>query len=333
MGATQPRLAFHHDLLLYGSDREFVDTVVPFLCEGVASAEGVVVCCRPRTAGLVRGELGEDARITYLDYEDTYNTPIGAIAVYQQLVDGFLAAGHGRVRVIAEAAYDRTTDERLEWARYEAVANRAMESYPVSAICLYDTRQVPADLLGCARSTHPRFITGTQHLANPDYVSPAEFLRKTTRVDADPVEVDPPDLEVAKVADLDELRLQLELTLLRTTHMAPHAADLVLAVNEVATNAIRYGRPPVGVCVWVRPDRCVCTVTDGGAGVRDPFAGYIWPGALSKLLPTHGMGLWLARRLCQRVDIIDGAHGCTVRLIIHRGSPPARSSTTEVPAT
>jgi hypothetical protein len=55
-------------------------------------------------------------------------------------------------------------------------------------------------------------------------------------------------------------------------------------------------------------------------GFRDPFAGYIWPGALSKL-PTHGMGLWLVRRLCDRVDILNIPDECTIRLTVLRRHP------------
>jgi anti-sigma regulatory factor (Ser/Thr protein kinase) len=94
----------------------------------------------------------------------------------------------------------------------------------------------------------------------------------------------------------------------------------------VVTNAIRYGRPPVGVRLWARSGQFVCTVTDHGDGVTDPFAGYIWPGSREHI-PTRGVGLWLARRLCDRVDVFDGPTapgGTTVRLIIRDDSPGHR---------
>ena len=310
--------AFNHHLFLHGSDEELVGTVVPFLRAGVEAGDGVVVCCRHRTAGVLLDALGYELQIAYLDYDDTYNTPIAAIAAYQELVDSFLSAGAQHVRVTAEAVYDRSLDERREWARYEAVGNHAMEAYPVSAICLYDTRLVPADLLAVGRLTHPSLIVDATTSSNPDYMPPAEFLQHTDQALPDPVEADPPDLDMATVSGLDDLRTELELCLFRTTHMAHETADLILAVNEVAANAIRHGAPPVSVRLWVRPGRCVCTITDHGSGITDPFAGYIWPGALNKP-PTHGMGLWLARRLCDHVDIVNHPDGCTVRLTIERG--------------
>jgi len=318
MNGVETASRFSHRLLLHGSDQELLRTVVPFLQAGIRAGEGVVVCCRPPTTGLVRRTLGPAHPVVYLDYGETYTTPIGAIAAFQGLVDEYLSAGTNRVRVLAEAVYDRTPQERLEWARYEAVANRAMGPYPVSAICLYDTRLVPTDLLALGRRTHPTLVTRNRCTTNPEFVQPADFLQQTTQSTPDPVEAEPPDLEVTKIDDFDELRTQLELCLFQTTHMAHEAADMVLAANEAATNARRHGRPPVTVRLWVRPDRCVCTVTDHGPGIHDPFAGYIWPGTLSTL-PTNGMGLWLARRLCDHVHIVNNTDGCTIRLIVQRG--------------
>jgi anti-sigma regulatory factor (Ser/Thr protein kinase) len=317
MDASPTGSAFSHQVVFHGSDDELLQVVVPFCAAGAGSDQQVLVCCRPPTTQLLQRALGPGHQVTYLDYEATYSTPIAAIAAYQELIDGYLSAGADSVRVVAEAVYDRTADERAEWSRYEAVANHAMQAYPVSAVCLYDTRRVPEDLLTLARRTHPAVLTMTGDGTNPEYMDPALFLRETNQAAPEPLETEPPDLEISKVADLDELRLQLELCLFQTTHMAREAADLVLAANEVATNALRYGRPPVRLRLWVRADRCLCTITDRGPGIHDPFAGYIWPGALSHP-PTHGMGLWLARRLCDRVDIVDGPDTCTVRLVIQR---------------
>lgn len=314
----RPRTAFNHHLLLHGSDDELLGTVVPFLRAGVRADQGVVVCCRADTTALLQRGLGMDGRVVYLDHDETYTTPIGAIAAYQQLIDSYLVSGSEHVRVVAEAVYDRAPDQRVEWSRYEAVANYAMEPYPVSAVCLYDTRRTPTDMLEVAGATHPTLISGTTYVDNPGYIQPAEFLRLTNPPLSDPLEDKPPDLEITDVTDLDEVRRQFKACLFRTTHMAHEATDVVLAANEIVTNGIRHGQPPVTVRLWVQPSRCVCTVTDQGTGIGDPFAGYIWPGSLSKMA-THGMGLWLARRHCDRVDFLEGHDGFTVRLIIKRG--------------
>jgi len=303
---------------MHDSDDQLLDTAVPFLMAGLDSGESAVVCCTPPTADLLRRELDGDPRVAFLDYEATYSTPVGAIAAYQEIVDRYVAAGAHHVRAVGEATADGCVDDRVDWARYESVANRAMEQYPLSALCTYDRRVLPPDVLAYGRLTHPVLADRDRRTQNPDYVEPVDFMRRTARTLPEPEESEAPDLEVSPLLGLDDLRLRIEACLLATTTMTQETADLVLAVNEMATNAIRHGRPPVSVRLWVRPHRLVCTVTDHGDGVADPFAGYIWPGAHGRA-PVRGMGLWVARRLCDRVDMVTGPAGFTVRLVIERG--------------
>jgi len=313
--------AFSHDVLIHDSDDQLLDTVVPFLRVGFDAGESAVVCCTSPTTGLLQRELGQDPRVAFLDYEATYSTPIGAIAAYQEIVDSYVAAGAQHVRVVGEATSKGCVDDRLDWARYEAVANRALEHYPMSAVCTYDRRVLPPDVLAYGRLTHPMLVDGDRRTGNPDFVDPGDFLRRTGRHHPEPEESGDPDLEVDPLGTLDDLRMRIEACLLRTTHMTQEAADLLLAVNELATNAIRHGEPPVSIRLWVSSDRLVCTLTDHGPGVSDPFAGYIWPGAHGRM-PVRGMGLWVARRLCDRLDLVTTPTGFTVRLVIERGHTP-----------
>jgi len=309
---------FSHDVLIHDSDNQLLDTVVPFLQAGMEAGESAVVCCTPSTTALLQDELGQDPRVSFLDYESTYSTPIAAIAAYQEIADNYVAAGAHHVRVIGEATSEGCVDDRVDWARYEAVANRALEKYPMSAICTYDKRVLSPDVLAYGRLTHPTLVDRVRRRPNPDFVDPADFLRYTARTHPEPEELSDPDLEVTPLRSLEDLRTRIEECLLRTTHMTQEAADLLLAVNELATNAVRHGAPPVSVRLWVGSDRLVCTVTDHGDGVSDPFAGYVWPGAHGQM-PVRGMGLWVARRLCDRLDLVLGPAGFTVRLVIERG--------------
>lgn len=87
-------------------------------------------------------------------------------------------------------------------------------------------------------------------------------------------------------------------------------ADLVLAVNEVLTNALVHGGPPVLLHLYPAGDTWVCHVQDGGRVALDPLTGTTSPAALSE----DGYGLWLARQLCADVDISTHASGTHVRL-------------------
>ena len=90
-------------------------------------------------------------------------------------------------------------------------------------------------------------------------------------------------------------------------------ADLVFAVNEVATNAVRHAD---GICtthVWRDGDTVVaelsCTSSlDAVAGRMRPS-----PDALA------GRGLWLVNQLCDLVELRSGHGGTTVRLHVREG--------------
>ncbi len=99
--------------------------------------------------------------------------------------------------------------------------------------------------------------------------------------------------------------------------------DFLIAMDEMTSNAVRHGQPPVDVRLWISSDRVVCTITDRGPGWGDPFAGY--GPAHGEDLSHGGMGLWLARQLFDHVDISAGTNDMTVRLTtrIRRGEPRA----------
>ncbi len=72
------------------------------------------------------------------------------------------------------------------------------------------------------------------------------------------------------------------------------AQDLVLVASELATNGIRYGRPPTIVELLQHEDRFLLTVADHDLGSEPRIAGDRPPG-------EGGFGLQIARRLA--VDV------------------------------
>jgi len=86
--------------------------------------------------------------------------------------------------------------------------------------------------------------------------------------------------------------------------------DLVLAAHEVAANAHLHGGGSATLRTWTDDGEFLCEVADCGCGMPDPEAGTAPPS------PTQigGRGLWLARQLCDRVQVRTGADGTVVRL-------------------
>ena len=94
--------------------------------------------------------------------------------------------------------------------------------------------------------------------------------------------------------------------------MPQRVAGLVLALSEVATNALVHGGGSATVLVHARPEAVVVDVRDHGPGAgagaadRPPV-----PESLS------GRGLWLADQVCDHMEVIGSVTGTVVRLVMN----------------
>jgi serine/threonine-protein kinase RsbW len=89
-----------------------------------------------------------------------------------------------------------------------------------------------------------------------------------------------------------------------------HVGDFVVAVNEVATNAVRYGSADADLRLWVDGGEVVAEVCDQGDWHPKEPPGKTAPGPDSE----GGMGLWVTRLICSAVHITTGRGGTVVRL-------------------
>jgi anti-sigma regulatory factor (Ser/Thr protein kinase) len=300
-----------HDALFFSSPDELATATVPFVQEGLAAGDVVVVTASPATADVVRTAVDDD-RVRVLPRDAAYGrrTP-AAVTAFRRLTDELAATGARRVRVLGEIDFGRTEREQLEWQRYEAVLNDALADRPLWGLCLFDTTRLPEPVLVSVARTHPTVVTGRSRTPNPRFVDPAAYLRGLP-VPEEPLQSGVPRLAVDDVADPIALRHALAAELASVGGPREVVEDFLLAVDETTSNAVRHGAPPVGLRLWTSADRVVCTVTDHGPGLDDPFAGY--GPAHGQDLSRGGMGVWLARQLCDHVDISSGPDGVTVRL-------------------
>jgi anti-sigma regulatory factor (Ser/Thr protein kinase) len=123
-------------------------------------------------------------------------------------------------------------------------------------------------------------------------------------------------LALDDVRDLRAARSKIRSALSTATLPLSAAEGFLVAVSEVATNALVHGRVPVRIRVWVSGAQVVCTVTDRGAGFdgRDP--GLRHPDEDD--LAPGGRGLWIARQLCDALLAGPTPEGFTVTLQLDR---------------
>ena len=310
-----------HRALIGASDAALVDGAVAFVQAGIDRGEPVVVACTEVTTELLQKALADRPEVVWVDWDDVYdNGPAAAITAVRRLGERYRVDGVPVVRLVLEPFAGPDPDTWREWQRYDAVLDHQLHEAellgddPLQVLCLCDTRRVPEPLVAAARATHPFLQVDGEEQSNPDHVDAEEYLLGLP-VPAEPLESTEPLLRADGVRDLRGLRRDLTQRATDATlppGSGPALEDFLLAVDEMTTNALRHGRPPVDLRLWAGEKRLVCTITDHGAGLQDPFIGY--GPAHGADLSLGGMGLWLARQLCDHVDITTAEDGVRVRL-------------------
>lgn len=297
---------FEHDALLYDGTDDFVEHLVPFVRDGIAQDEAVLAVTSQANAGALREALGADAgRVDFHDSTVWYASPGRAFGAYADYVAG---TGGRRLRAIGEPVWPVGWDEGVEeWARYESVLNVAFADARAWIVCPYDTTSQSDSILEHARHTHPTLHDRGERAPHDAYVEPRRFWAALDESPPPPV---PGARELAVTTDLASLRATVAAAATAAGVQPLRVTDLVFAVHELAVNALTHGSGEGVVRIWREEGRFVCEVADCGPGLSERFAGYDIPPPDQ----TRGRGIWLARRLCDLVEVRSGEDGTRIRL-------------------
>lgn len=94
--------------------------------------------------------------------------------------------------------------------------------------------------------------------------------------------------------------------------------DLVLAVHELAANAVRHGGGRGRLRIWTADGALRCEVTDAGAPQADHAAASADP-ARWTIEPGHG--LWVVRQVADQTSLRGGPSGAVVAVSFTLGPP------------
>jgi anti-sigma regulatory factor (Ser/Thr protein kinase) len=305
---------FQHEVLIYDGPDDLVARTVPFLAAGVQADEPMMVAVGAGKIRAMRAALGDDADdVTFVDMEELGRNPARIIPAWQGFLQEHQAPGTA-VRGIGEPIWSgRSSEELVECQLHEALLNVAFAgSGPFRLVCPYDRSALEPAVLREARCSHPVVVDGAERTPSRDYRAGDELTS--------PFETPlsrPPASTEALSFDRRTLDLVRAFTARRAGEAGLSAArsgDLVLAVNEIASNSVRHAGGNGVLRAWRDGGDLVCEVRDPGR-IDDPLVGRRIPG----LDQLGGRGIWIANRLCDLVQLRSLPEGTVVRLRMAAG--------------
>ena len=298
---------FRHEALLYADTEEFLEGTVPFVRDGLWAGEPVLIAVGEAKAAAMKNALGGDAAaVEFVDMEALGRNPARIIPAWREFVDD---ATSGRpLRGIGEPVWPgRSPAEVVECHHHEALLNLAFADAPAFwLLCPYDTEGLDAGVVAGARCTHPIVSEGGDTWPSDRYRAdgaPAPF-----EGDLGP----PASTPVSLAFDRHSLSVVRRFVAERAREAGltdDSSSDLVLAVNEVATNSVLHGGGHGKLHAWIENGSLLCEIHDGGS-FSDPLAGRVRPTPAQ----ADGRGLWLVNHVCDLVQIRSSATGTVVRL-------------------
>jgi anti-sigma regulatory factor (Ser/Thr protein kinase) len=297
-----------HEVGFYRSDAEFAALIVPFVEDGVAAGQPVILGYDDRKASLLRSWLSDPAAVTFLADTSLYATPARAIASYRQMFEDLTAAGATQIRIAGDVPHEGNGGRFAGWDRYESAATTVWDQFPVWSRCLYDATTAAPRVLDIAARTHPRIVLPSgQYQPSRRYQQAADF--QPLPPDPDPLEDSVPAIVLC---DPSPAQVRHVLTSIGGGRVSDTALEeLMIGAGEAVGNARRHGGPPVTARIWAGSGRILVHVRDTGPGPADPLAGLVparaWPG-------QRGGGLWLIHMLGLDAALIRSPDGFTVRL-------------------
>jgi anti-sigma regulatory factor (Ser/Thr protein kinase) len=303
--------AFSHVAFLYSDLAEFLDETCGFVREGLERDEAVLVATGgDRLTGL-RSFFGTEPDVQLVQMSQVGANPARIIPVWRQFLDEHVAAGRS-VRGIGEPIWaGRTEAELAECHQHESLLNLAFGAGPGwRLLCPYDVSALPEDVIEEARANHPLVLDGGRWSASDRY-HPERARRALRHRPLPPAPTEALEL-VFTVGDLAAVRRVVERFSVAEGLAECTTDDLVLCVDEMASNSLLHGGGDGVLRMWREPTEVICEISDAGS-IADPLVGRENP-PVDRL---GGRGLWMANQLCDLVQVRSGAFGTVVRLHVH----------------
>jgi anti-sigma regulatory factor (Ser/Thr protein kinase) len=304
---------FRHEALPYGADTTLVEQVSRFLGPALDKEEPVLITTKAESLSSLEEAFHGHPLLDLAAIEEVGRNPGRLIWLWQDFLDRNGAAAR-TVWGIGEPIYaGRDAAELAEGQIHERLLNQAFHGseFALHLGCPYDMSSLPGDVIDEMGRSHP-FIGDRAESRDNDRFEPAD------REDS------PAPLSPALIADdaftpfdkesLGKMRRRLAGEARDFGVDETRIPDLLLAVNEIATNSVVYaGSGSLGV--WHENGRIVCEVRDNGF-IDDALIGRIRPATSEE----RGRGIWFAHQVADLLQFRSAPSGTQCRIMFDCGS-------------
>lgn len=309
LGAQQATAgAFRHEAFLYSGVDEFVSVARSYVLGGLADDMPVLVLLTGEKLELLQAQLPQDPRLYFADMGVVGRNPARIIPLWYDFVASFQSRPRPLRGLGEPFGQPRAAPEHDECELHESLLNLAFAAFPSFwLLCAYDAGSLRTRVVEQARCNHPYILEGGAHRASVEY----RDITSSPNPFGNPL-ADPPNDAFRMEFGIGQLRVlrtlaahYLGLTGLDRERMD----DLVLAINEVATNSVQHAGGHGTLRIWQEGPTVLCEVRDDGY-ITDPLVGRRTPGFGDEA----SRGFWVVNQLCDLVQVRSSPAGTIVRM-------------------
>jgi anti-sigma regulatory factor (Ser/Thr protein kinase) len=299
---------FQHVGLIYRDLDDYAAGCASFLERGLALGDPAMVAVPGGKGDVIREHLGDrSADVIFHDMAVAGRNP-GRIIPSVLLAFAGAHAGR-RVWIIGEPIWPGRS--RLEYpacVAHEALINTAFSGRDAAILCPYDAAGLTEQEIDDAGSTHPEMWEGRSAWASATYADPVA----TAETFDWPLPAPPWRAAMFPFEGVGALTTLRDFVAGRAASAGlpeVRIADLLITVNELATNTAEHTKQPGTIWMWQEDGLLVCQIDDSGR-IDDPLVGRVPP-------PDsvgRGRGMLIVNELSDLVRVHRRPAGTSIRV-------------------
>lgn len=289
-----------HEPVPFSTAAALAARLAPIIDDAVVANEPVLAVVDDAVRDELHAALnGSAAGVEFADPARVHGVPPFTVAVRWARTCRRVDRSGARALVVGQQV---PGPDEGHWARLCIGLDVAIAELPITVLCPYPDSEAARSRI---RTTHP-LLGGA-----PDpRRRPADALAAYPA--PPPADLGPPTTELAvHPGGLTDLRHVVTAVAAQAGLASDRVSDVVLAVNELASNSVEHGPGTGRLRLWAGRGQLVAEISDSGR-MDVAFPGMTLPPPAG----ARGRGLWLASELCDVLQIWSDDTGTTARVSI-----------------